>query len=229
MRPSPSHVLIFIRFTLARHSTTPLNSPFLLGNLATDGEVLGDASGQQRSPGGVARTGVAPVPFGDRVRHVGVAHVVSPFGAECCVRRRVGPGFGEDVAAVAERVGPGPEAEGLVLGEAAETPAGAHEGADVFAHGCRFDVAPGGERVVCAGACLARALRDVLGHVGGDRVVVGSVTIDVEWTGVDLCAPAEGQLTHGRAVGRADQDPSGGGAHGLDEQFRSAPGRGFVI
>jgi hypothetical protein len=46
MRPSPSHVLIIIRFTLALHSITPLNSPFLLGNLATDGEVFGDASGQ---------------------------------------------------------------------------------------------------------------------------------------------------------------------------------------
>lgn len=177
----------------------------------------------------MAGADVAPVPFGDRVEGLGVSHVVGAFGAECGVGGGVDAGFGEDVAPVAEGVSPVPEAEGRVLGEAAEAPAGPHEGADVPVDGCRLNVLPIGDGVVGASACLTRSLRDVLGHVRGHCVIVGSVAVRAQRPGVDLGTPVESQFSRGRAVGGADQDPPGGGAYRVDEQFCCAPGRGLVF
>jgi hypothetical protein len=44
--------------------------------------------------------------------------------------------------------------------------------------------------------------------------------------GVDLGAPAQHQLTHGRAVRGADQDPTGRGLRGIGEPVGGTPGRG---
>lgn len=68
---------------------------------------------------------------------VAMAHVVSAFGAEHCVRRRVDAGLGQDVAPVAQRVSPGPKPEGRVLGKPTEAPAGTHEGAAAFTFAVR--------------------------------------------------------------------------------------------
>src|SRR5262245_40430072 len=78
-------------------------------------QVFSDSCRDEGGAVGVTRAGIAPMPFGDRV---GVAQVVSAFGAECPIGGGVGAGFGEDVAPIAARVCPGAQVERLVLGEA---------------------------------------------------------------------------------------------------------------
>lgn len=157
-----------------------------------------------------------------------MADVVGAFGAERGVSGRVGAGLGEDVAAIAEGVNPCAEVERFVLGEAAEVPAGTHESADVCADRCRVDGVAGGERVVESGAGFAGSLGDVLGDVRGHGVVIGAVAVDAQGPGVDLGAPAECQFADGGGVGRVDLHAPGGGTYGVGEEFRGAPGRGFV-
>lgn len=180
-------------------------------------KVIGDSGGDERSAWRVAGTDVPPVPLGDRVGQVAMTHVVSAFGAEHCVRRRVDAGLGQDVAPVAQRVSPGPKPEGRVLGQPTEAPAGTHEGADVIVDGSRVDFGEGGERVVQAGACLARPLGDVLGHVCGNGVITEPTLISAQGPNVDLDTPSHTQLTHGWAVGRADQDPFGRCTHRVND------------
>jgi hypothetical protein len=98
----------------------------------------------------------------------------------------------------------------------------------VSAHGCRVDVGPGGELVVGAGACLVCPFGDVLGDVCGYGVIVGPLAVGTQLPGVDLGAPAQRQLTHGRAVRGADQDPTRRCLHGIGEPVGSAPGRWVI-
>lgn len=158
-----------------------------------------------------------------------MAPEVSAFGTQRRVGGGVGTGFGEDVAPIAERVSPGPEAQGFVFREAAEAPAGAHEGADVCADGRPGDVGPGGERVIEAGAGFTGSFGDVLGDVRGYGVVIRAVAICVQWPGVDLVTPAQDQPTHGGGVGCVDVDASGGGAYGVGEEVCGGPGWRLVV
>jgi hypothetical protein len=114
------------------------------------------------------------------------------------------------------------------LGKGVETPAGVHKGAGVLTHRCRPDVVPRADRVVEAGARLTRTLRNVFGHVRGHSIVVRSVAVGAKSPGIDLCTPAEFQLPHRGAVRRTDKGPPRRSAHGIDQHFRSTPGRGFV-
>src|SRR5690606_29990003 len=85
-----------------------------------------------------------------------------------------------------------------------------------------------GDLVVGACACVARSLGDVLRDVCGHRVITGPVTVGVQRSNVELGTPAKVQFADGRAVGGADLNPLGGGAHGGGEPVGRAPGRGFV-
>lgn len=83
--------------------------------------------------------------------------------------------------------------------------------------------------MVCSGACLACALGDVLGDVRGYGFVVRAVAIGAQGTGIDLGAPAEGELADGGTVGGADHDAVRGRSYGVVQPINGAPSRGFVV
>lgn len=105
----------------------PQQPGLLVRHFLGQDEIFGDTGRDEGGARGVAGADVAPVPFGDLLRQIGMTLVVGTFSSECCVGDGVGTGLGEDVAPVTESVAPGPEAEGCVLRKAAQAPAGPHE------------------------------------------------------------------------------------------------------
>jgi hypothetical protein len=169
----------------------PLFVHCFTGELPVLGKAFCDSRSELGSTRGATGAGITPGGLCDcplsRLR--AVFSVGSAVRAQGRVGGGVSAGLGEDVASVAEGVSPGPETEGCVLGEAAEAPASAHEGADMFVDGGRPDAVPGSDAVVDAGAGLPGALRNVLRHVRGHSVIVGPVVVGSERSGVDLGAP----------------------------------------
>lgn len=89
---------------------TPDDARLFEGDFAIEREVGGDSGGYERPAGGVSGADVAPMGIGDGVRtgRFSVTPVFGAVSAQSCVRRRVSPRLGQDVAAVAQCVGPRP-------------------------------------------------------------------------------------------------------------------------
>ncbi|GAA2918858.1 hypothetical protein GCM10020221_13890 [Streptomyces thioluteus] len=115
---------------------------------------MGNSPSDERGAGAVTGAEVAPSRLSDRSLFPGRdgRTSVSRTGtAKGRVSGGVSTGFGENVAAVAEGMGPGAEAEVPEFGESPELPAGAHERAGVGR--CRYaiDLGAGADAAVGSG------------------------------------------------------------------------------
>jgi hypothetical protein len=133
------------------------------------------------------------------------------------------------VAAEAEHVGPGAQAEVFEVLAGAEGPGGADEAAGVVADVELGEFGGELQRPVEGARGGLGSLGGVFGDVGGDGPF-GQLLAAVEVggpDGADVELAAEGEAVGAAVDDRAvDADPGGGGADGVGEQFGGGPGRG---